>query len=491
MKTKQIYLLLFIFIVVGFLFRYVGIEKNISFWNDEDHSALMSRGILEYGKPVTAVGQGNGLYQIAYYYLTSSSFRVFGVNEFAGRLPSVFAGSLLVLLVFYITKRMVGEGRVALLAAFLTAFSQIQLAWSTQLRPYVWLEIFTLLATYFSYKFLVNKRQFLNRNIWYGLFWSIFAILSHSSGFISLAILILSILIKIIQLKKYKYILVLIPIGLISLLILRFSFSNSIPLLFRFDFRVWHYIGFFKEYIWLLLPAFFGSLLLWYKNKNLFITLPVFIIIIFALAIFKLNTQYVRYSLPAMPLLYILFSIGFFALADLFTYKQSKQMKVIIYTALFLGFIGVPIVHGKIIVWPKYYYSINADVRENPIVDYKYAFARIEQMIKGKSDVILMDAWNDRIPYYLPGQKFIFLYSKGEGKIDVTYGEKMIGSISQYEEEKAKYPRGIVIVENWMSMTPPELQDHIRQTLKHEFTVNNLPYNENDKWSISIYSWGF
>ena len=141
MKNKYVYVLLLAFIVIGFIFRYVGIEKNLSYWNDEDHSALMSRGILEYGKPVTAVGQGNGLYQIAYYYLTASSFKIFGVNEFAGRLPSMLAGTLLIIVVFYVSKRLVGSERVALLSAFLTAFSQIQLAWSTQLRPYVWLQI--------------------------------------------------------------------------------------------------------------------------------------------------------------------------------------------------------------------------------------------------------------------------------------------------------------------------------------------------------------
>ncbi|MEI6774567.1 MAG: glycosyltransferase family 39 protein [bacterium] len=479
------------FIICGFIFRYVGIQKNLSYWNDESHTALRSRGILEYGAPLTEIGHSTGLYQIGLYYLTAGSFKVLGVNEFSGRIPSVFAGTILIFVVFYITKKIIKDERAALLATFLTAFSQIQLAWSTQLRPYIWLELFTLFVTYFSFLFLKNKKSFFDVYLAQGLFWSVIAVLFHGSGFIAVALICFAILAKIVQMKKYSYLISLVPLALLSLLLLRFMFNNAIPQLFNFDFRIWHYIGFFKEFIWLLLPAFFGSIFLWYKNKNLFIILPLFITIIFALAIFKLNTQYVRYSLPAMPLLYILFSIGFFALIDLFTFKQKKQIALLIYVAFFLGFIGAPIVKGKIIVWPKYYYSINADVRENPIVDYKYAFARIKMMIEGKKDVILMDAWNDRVPYYLPGQKFIFLYSLGKGDLDTTYGEKMVGTIKLFEQEKMKYPYGVVIVENWMSMTPEKLQDHIRKTLKHEFTVNNLPYNENDKWSISIYSWGF
>jgi len=451
----------------------------------------MTRGILEYGKPVAATGSGRGLYQIVYYYLTSIPFKLAGVNEFAGRLPSVLAGSILMLLAFSLIQKMLGKWKVTLLTAFLISFSQIQLAWSTQLRPYIWLEIFTFLAMYYSYRFLQNRNTLLDKNIFISFSVAILAVLFHGSGFITMALVSFVILMKVVQQKQYKYILALVPIALISLLILNNTFKNAFSLLSQFDFRIWHYIAFFKEYIWLLVPAFFGAIHLWYKNKSLFIVLPVFIVIIFALAIFKLNTQYVRYSLPAMPLLYILFSIGFFALLDLLSFKQSKFTKTVIIIVLLLGFIGTPIVKGKIVVWPKYYYSINNDVRENPIVDYKLAFKKIKEMIGDRKNVIVLDAWNDRVPYYLPNQEFIFLYRKGIGQTDEVYGEKMIGKITQFEEEKKKYSFGIVIVENWESMTPPELQDHIRKTLKHEFDVNNLPYNENDKWSISIYSWGF
>ena len=65
----------------------------------------------------------------------------------------------------------------------------------------------------------------------------------------------------------------------------------------------------------------------------------------------------------------------------------------------------------------------------------------------------------------------------------------MISTISEFNREKSKYPYGVVLVENWESQASPELQEYIRTTLKKEFDVNNLPYNEADKWSISVYSW--
>lgn len=489
MKNNRIYIFLSLLLIAGLVYRLIGIKEGLSFWNDEDHAALMSRFILIRGVPTTDFGYTGGLYQIALYYVTATSFIIFGVTEFAGRLPSVLIGTILIFLVYYYTMKVTNSQRVAIMAAFLTSFSQIQLAWSTQLRPYIWLELFTVITIYYAYQFLKHKSVLLNYNLAFGFFWSTLSVLFHGSGFIPVALVSSALILKIITLKKYKYFMLLLPIALASLILLFLAPHYTVPLLLKFDFRVWHYVAFFKEYIWLFVPAFFGAIHLWYKNRNLFVVLPVFIVIIFALAIFKLNTQYVRYSLPAMPLLYILFSIGFFALLDLLSFKQSRSTKTIVAIVLLLGFIGAPIIKGKIIVWPKYYYSINNDVRENPIVDYKLAFERIKKMIGDKKNVIVMDAWNDRVQYYLPKQKFIFMTRSLNKTTDPHFG--IINSIYMFNDVKKRYSRGLVIVENWESMTPPELQDYIRKTLNHEFDVNNLPYNEDDKWSISIYSWGF
>jgi len=466
-------------------------NSSTSFWNDENHSALMARGILQYGKPVTEIGKSNGFYQLGFYYLTAASFKLFGINEFAGRLPSMIAGLLLIISAYAIVKRVFSQ-REALLAAFLVSFSQIQLAWATQLRPYIWLELFTLWAVYFGYRSLQNKKVVIERNFLTGVLFAVLAILFHGSGFLALALLGLIFLYKTHKTRQYFLLLGLLPVAIISYWVISHSGSGFLPLIFKFDFRVRHYAVFFiKNYLWLLAGAGVGSLFLWRKDTVKSMVLTLTPIIIFAIAIFKLNSQYVRYSLPAMPFLYILFAHGIISLYDTYAHKKHKRLKKIaVAFALFIVFLLPPILRGKIILIPQKYYSINADVRENPLVDYKYAFGRIEKMIAGKSDLILMDAWNDRIPWYLPHHKFIFLVRNGKGDIDPVYGEKLIGTIPQFEQEKSRYKRGVVIVENWESMTPPELQDHIRKTLKHEFDAGPIPGNEWDKWSISIYSWG-
>jgi 4-amino-4-deoxy-L-arabinose transferase len=59
------------------------------------------------------------------------SMKVFGVSEFAMRLPSAVMGSIQVLLVFSIAKYWMKDSRVAFLAALLSAFAFYQIELST------------------------------------------------------------------------------------------------------------------------------------------------------------------------------------------------------------------------------------------------------------------------------------------------------------------------------------------------------------------------
>lgn len=482
-------------LIVGFSFRYIGIIKNLSFWNDESHTAIFSRGILWHSAPINEIGIGTGLYQLPLYYITALSFKIFGISEFAGRLPSIIAGTFLIGIVFYITRKIVGI-REAYIAAFLTAFSQIQLAWSTQLRPYIWLEIFTFIIMYLCYKNLKNRSVIIDKYIIIATILSLVASLFHGTGLINTVLVVLTIFYKSLVNKKYIYILLLIILAIIGYSIIYFSLSSvsrSLHYVWIFRFNTLHYRVFLTaNYTWLILGTIGGSIYLFFRNKLLFATLATFVITIFVFAIFKINTDYVRYSLPAFPLLYVLFAIGivFIAKMPTFLIKNNFWKNIAFYFVIILILFSITRPNTKIKFIPSYYYTINGDMRENPIVDYKKAFSIMENLIKEKNDVIVMDAINDRVPWYLPKQKYIYLVQKPLFDKDPLFGEQTISTTKEFEIEKTKYKRGVVLIENWESQTAPDLQKHIRNNLKHEADVNNLPYNEADKWSISIYSWG-
>ena len=166
-KTLRKYLLpisVIAMVALGFIYRYFSISHELSYWNDESNVGIFSRGILEYGMPVNANNVGYGVYEILLFYVTALSYSFFGISEFAGRFPSVVAGTVLIGVLYGVTKHLINQ-KAAVIAAFLGGFLQIQFAWSTQLRPYIWLQLFTVLVTYYSYRFLANKQIFLDKNM--------------------------------------------------------------------------------------------------------------------------------------------------------------------------------------------------------------------------------------------------------------------------------------------------------------------------------------
>lgn len=486
LKNKFLLILIIIvttFSIYGGFLRIWSSGYEASYWNDESHVAKYGRAILETGRAIDASGYGTGLYQIAMYYITALSFKLLGINEFAGRLPSVIIGTSLIPLIAFITYKLRGY-KEAIIAAFLMAFSQMQLAWSTQLRPYIWMEVFTIIIIYLCYKSLQLKKRIID---WYLISGGVLTMLSflfHGIGLINGIILAGVFVYKIIDNKEYRYLYLLIPAIGISLYII--SFTPFFEALFRFNTFLYHYFVFLAyHYNWLLLGAGFGTIVLWFKDRKLSILLTISAALIVAIALFKIHDRYVRYSITAFPLLYMLFGIGVVGVSDYFFKEKHKQI---------LGYIGIlvllfiwPFYKHKIILSPKVYYSINADMRENPIVNYKLAFQKIGKLIKGKEhEVAVMDAWYDRIMWYLPEVDHYYLLLTNPKALTPN----MIVTIDKFEKVKSQYKYGVIVVENWQSLTPPELQDHIRKTLKHEFDVQTVPGNEADSWSISVYSWG-
>ncbi|OGK19467.1 hypothetical protein A2799_04875 [Candidatus Roizmanbacteria bacterium RIFCSPHIGHO2_01_FULL_39_24] len=495
MKNKVSLIILTFIILGGLWFRFVGIEKNLSFWNDESHAAIYSRGVAQTGLPVDTQGRGRGIYQVGLYYVTGASFKLFGISQTAGRLPSIVVGTLLIGIVYLVSRKVSTSELVALTSAFLVSFSQIQLAWSTQLRPYIWLELFSILVFYFAIQSLNSKKKIFDRQFISAAILGSVSYLFHPIGFFNIIFLFFIFAYKSIIAKKIWYLLALIPLAVLTYLLIYFSIGQDIEEVIKFVTQIHtdtlHYRVFLRaNYDWLIFGTFVGVIGLFQRNKQYAFVLSGFIFIIFFLAIFKINASYVRYCLPAFPLLYILFSFGIEKITKHFvSLTKNEKLFVPFFLLIFAILIYFPIQKSKILLNPRYFYTINGDMRENPIVDYAIAFDKIRKMISGKKSVILMDAWNDRIPWYLPDQEYIFL-TKNEKYIDPTFNEKMVGTIAGFESEKKRYQSGVVLVENWESLTPPDLQKHIRDTLTRKFDVENLPYNEADKWSISIYTWG-
>jgi 4-amino-4-deoxy-L-arabinose transferase-like glycosyltransferase len=71
-------------------------------------------------------------------------FRLFGLSEFSARLPFVIWGTLGIVFAFLLARKLSSDGG-GLLAAFIMAFSTLNLAHSTQAKPYIALQTILLL----------------------------------------------------------------------------------------------------------------------------------------------------------------------------------------------------------------------------------------------------------------------------------------------------------------------------------------------------------
>jgi hypothetical protein len=172
-------------VIVGFVLRIHSLGTG-SFWFDETISSIAAIAMSERGTPVLPSGFFYGR-AILNTFLIALSFSVFGVNEFAGRLPSVIFGTLTILLVYHISSKWCNK-RIGIIAAILVAFSVWEIAWSRQARMYQQLQFFYLLSLYLFYGYVSNR----NKKYMFLLIASFVAtILTHVFGYVLIAVFML------------------------------------------------------------------------------------------------------------------------------------------------------------------------------------------------------------------------------------------------------------------------------------------------------------
>jgi len=124
---------------------------KFSFWTDELLHVIAAESILENGEPNVPM---NGLYRRALLYteITAGSFLLFGVNEFAARLPSLIFNVVLLVLSFFIVRRLFNI-QTALIFVFILAFSPVEIQVAREARMY---SLFQLLYFLMSTAFIIG-----------------------------------------------------------------------------------------------------------------------------------------------------------------------------------------------------------------------------------------------------------------------------------------------------------------------------------------------
>ncbi len=147
---------------------------NQYLWQDEAETATISRTILTYGVPKGFDGKnylsqvGSSAYNENYvwildpwlpFFLTAVSFKMFGINTFAARLPFVLFAIVTVPLTFAFSNELLKSKRVAAIAAFLLTVSVPFLLLSRQCRYYSLTIFFSLLGLYGYIRYIQGKNK--------------------------------------------------------------------------------------------------------------------------------------------------------------------------------------------------------------------------------------------------------------------------------------------------------------------------------------------
>jgi len=164
---------------------------QLGLWGDEGYTAIAVQGILAEGVPRLPSG---GIYPRAlpFSYLEALSARLFGLNEFALRLPNVFINMAGIWMAFVLSRRVYGL-RVAAVVAFLMTFSTWEIIFSRYARMYIPLQCLFLVGSYSFYRgFIEGEKRFqwLTAPVW------LFTIAVHDLGIFLSPLLMIPFFIK-------------------------------------------------------------------------------------------------------------------------------------------------------------------------------------------------------------------------------------------------------------------------------------------------------
>lgn len=490
--SKLPLLALLIILITGFLFRITGILDNHSFWSDEAFVASLSRNVLTGEKSlIEAIRLLD--YQPLYIPLTSLSMKLFGLNEFGARIPIVFFGWLGIIPAYLLAKKL-SDTAGGILAAFLYAFSQLNLAHHTQAKPNAILQCI-LLTNLYLLSLLEKKRS----NLLLHLLIIFLASLSTMFHFLGVLTWIPYLIFMIPSLKKLQSLerkkVVFLVGGLIIFLsiflmasgfkkIAEFLKPGGLKILFNTNNITYLRELLWRNYAFMTLPAVFGILLTFRKHRLFTVSVIVWMLVLLYLWTFR-GFRNIRYLMPLFGVIFVYFSVFWSEVGRKILERKSWVACALVILMLFAG-------GYKIVRKPASFYSPNADLQADiQIADYQTFYRKLREAFPDLDERVVFNNIYDSQSWYLPEKPvtayfFIWVKTPYPHKAD---GAMVYGSVEDFKREMAKYPKGIVIIEDWHSLFPEEVKQYVKTHLKRVVRVEGLPQAAGDNWPLEAYGW--
>ena len=161
---KKLFLLGLILILAAVL-RFWHISQNPPglYWDEVSLGynaySILKTGREEHGKflPFTNFAAFGDYKPPGYIYAAVPSVGIFGLNEFAVRFPSALAGTLAVLVTYFLTRKLFSKRKIALLASFFLAISPWSIHFSRVAFEANLAALFSLIGIYLFVKFTKDR----------------------------------------------------------------------------------------------------------------------------------------------------------------------------------------------------------------------------------------------------------------------------------------------------------------------------------------------
>lgn len=479
---------------------------SYSFWADEGYisgvAALLVRGQATFLQTISMPGV---TYQKLNMLVIALFFKLFGTNEFVARLPSLlifFAG---VFVIFFLVKRLSNVYGGAI-AAFIYCFSHLNLAYATQAKPYIAIEVITLTVIYVLLSISQQKNIF-------RIILQHFAVITLLIGafflhYIGVFLLVLYLVHTLLSFK-YKNVFIIKKFNILWLLVIPMIgilMTELVPLIIR-NFSSPHFFAynftyqttklFLYKYSLILATAGVGWLWSFNKNKKLNISIAIFCLVVFIMASFNVYIFNIRYVLSLFGILFLYFGIFWAKVGE----KYDNNFKFKIYNLKLSGKIVIPLAvivllyatGYKIVRWPQAYYNPNIDkYGDVQIANYKDFYTELKQKFPDYKNMYVVNDTFD-VEYWYFGRysnaylmKFVAKpYQHPTVKNAIIYG-----SLEDFKKIMKDHPQGLLIMEDWQSFLPDDIKMYAKKNLKLEFRVESLKEATNDPWPLALYSWG-
>src|SRR3989344_65740 len=468
-------ILLIVILFWGLLLRLYGVIDNHSFWSDEALSASFARDIV-LNQTQIIKGATTISYQPLHVLTMALFMKILGTSEFSARLPYVIFGAVGIILAYLLAEKLSGRAG-GLLAAFLIAFSQLNLANSTQAKPTAATQTLVLLMCYLLIRLQDSTSD---KKIIFHFFIILTLIgsaLYHFLGGIAVILYFSYLLFSQKNVRTGFFLLMIAFLGFI--IYLNAGVSTGI-----FNNTMYLKNLLLKQYGIFLIPMLLSMFFLFKKRKTFVISVLTYSFAILFWWNFQSYSHNLRYIAPYMALLFVFAGTGFAQLGNLILKRKSWIVLLAVFIFFFIS-------GYKLVLRPQAYYNPNLDFYGDvQIADYKTFYTKLKAKYSDLNSVVVFNDVLDAQRWYLNKEPDTY-FSKGIKK-PLTHrltGKKIYGSLKDFLVLKEKNKKGFLIVEDWESILPEDIKQYAKKNLKLQLRVESLPNAKNDPWPLELYSW--